>query len=103
VIRPGWFGVARAVLRRPTLWATAARQGKRLARAQWWRRPPFLPIPAPAWLRFRFETQYGAEGGFDPHDVVVWLAWARATDRRNRALGNRVRDARQSRRRARQH
>jgi hypothetical protein len=86
VTRRGWFGVAGAVAVRPTLWSTAARQARRLAPARWWRAAPFLPVPAAAWLRFRSETQYGAEGRLEPGDVVVWLEWARATDRRNRAL-----------------
>jgi hypothetical protein len=36
---------------------------------------PFLPLPDPDYLRFRFETQYGSEGRPDPHDLVDYLAW----------------------------
>ena len=48
----------------------------------WWRRPPFLPLPDPAYARFRGVTQYG-----DPDrepaiaDVLVWLEWAREVGR----------------------
>lgn len=55
---------------------TAARQARRLARPGWWRHAPHLPLPDPAYLRFRFETQYGA-GDPDPRDVVAYLEWCR--------------------------
>lgn len=80
----GWAGAVGAIARRPVLWPTAARQARRLAPTRWWRRPPFLPVPDRAWLRFRLETHYGSDTRPDPHDVVVWLAWARAAERRNR-------------------
>lgn len=74
----GWFGVMRAVGVRPSLWATAVRQARRLAPRQWWRRRPFLPVPDRAWLRFRAETQYGdPDRAPDGDDVVAWLRWAR--------------------------
>ncbi|MEX1008213.1 MAG: hypothetical protein WD271_10275 [Acidimicrobiia bacterium] len=69
---------------RPSLWPTAARQARRLARPQWWRRPPFLPLPDRDYLRFRFETQYGTgQSGTgqgsraDPRDLVTYLEWCR--------------------------
>ena len=67
---------------RPSLWLTAGRQAHRLAGRGWWWRPPFLPVPAPAYARFRALTQYG-EPDRSPGvaDVVTWLAWARAMER----------------------
>jgi hypothetical protein len=64
---------------RPSLWPIAARQARRLARPQWWRRPPFLPVPDRDYLRFRFETQYGTGTGTrpDPRDLVTYLEWCR--------------------------
>jgi hypothetical protein len=61
------------------LWPTAARQATRLARPQWWRRAPFLPLPSTDYLRFRFETQYGSAPGTrpDPRDLVTYLEWCR--------------------------
>ena len=38
-----------AVARRPALWRTSLRQARRLAPRGWWRRPPFLPLPAPGY------------------------------------------------------
>ena len=89
----GWGRVAGAVTRRPALWATAARHARRLAPSRWWRHPPFLPVPDASWLRFRSETQYGGDGRapIEPVDVGAWLAWAQATDHRNRTARSRLR------------
>jgi hypothetical protein len=69
-----------AVLRRPDLWVTAVRVSLRLAPRGWWRRPPYLPLPSPAYLRFRLVTAYGGDGGHppDPADLVAYLEWCRA-------------------------
>ena len=77
---PGLIPVAAAVARRPDLWLTAARQVRVLAPAGWWRRPPFLPLPDPTYLRFRMVTAYGGDGAgpLRPHDVVTYLHWCRA-------------------------
>ena len=67
---------------RPSLWLTAGRQAHRLAGRGWWRRPPFLPVPAPAYARFRALTQYGEpDRPPDVGDVVTWLVWARDMER----------------------
>ncbi|MFZ4669195.1 MAG: hypothetical protein ACOYML_07850 [Microthrixaceae bacterium] len=78
----------RAVLRRPDLWATAIRQAFRLAPRGWWRRPPFLPLPAGSYLRFRMVTAYGGDGepGHEQGDgdidragdLITYLEWCRA-------------------------
>lgn len=72
--------VAAAVLVRPSLWLVALRQLRVLARRGWWRRPPFLPLPSAAYLRFRMVTAYGGDGsrGPTPADVVTYLRWCRA-------------------------
>jgi len=72
-----WWRATLLVLARPRLWLTALRQAQRLARPRWWARMPFLPLPDPDYLRFRFETQYGSEGRPDPHDLVDYLAWCK--------------------------
>jgi hypothetical protein len=68
-----------AVLPHPSLWLTGARQAKRLAAPGWWRRPPFLPLPARDYLRFRMETAYGGAGDQMPEadDLVTYLRWCR--------------------------
>jgi hypothetical protein len=70
-----------AVVAHPSLWSTALRQAVRTSRPRWWRRPPFLPVPDPDYLRFRLETQYGADAAPDPDDVLVYLRWCREHDR----------------------
>ena len=68
-----------AVARRPRLWPTALRQARRLAAPGWWHRWPFLPVPPPAYLRFRLQTAYGGPGTtpIAPHDLVTYLTWCR--------------------------
>ena len=69
---------AAAVASRPGLWATTAAQAIRLAPTGWWRRRPWLPLPDPAYLRFRLQTQYGdPEREPEPADVVAYLEWCR--------------------------
>jgi hypothetical protein len=72
--------VVAAVLRRPELWPTALRQAWVLAEPGWWRRPPFLPLPPPDYLRFRLQTAYGGEGTGPvvADDLVAYLRWCRA-------------------------
>jgi hypothetical protein len=77
-----WLHGAAAVATRPSLWPTAVRQARRLARPRWWGRPPFLPLPDRDYLAFRFETQYGGGGSPpDPDDLVEYLVWCRDMER----------------------
>jgi hypothetical protein len=74
---------ALVILRHPGLWPVALRQARRLAPPRWWRRPPFLPLPHPAYLRFRLVTQYGDERHRpEPADVLNYLRWCRRWDDR---------------------
>ncbi|HZM32752.1 MAG TPA: hypothetical protein VFB77_19780 [Acidimicrobiales bacterium] len=77
------LAAARAVARHPSLWATGARQALVLAAPGWWRRPPYLPLPSPDYLRFRLQTAYGGAGDQDPEpgDVVTYLRWCRSLAR----------------------
>jgi hypothetical protein len=71
------------LVRHPSLWATALRQARRLARPAWWRHRPFLPVPAPAYLRFRLLTQYGDERHRpEVGDVLNYLRWCKQWDAR---------------------
>jgi hypothetical protein len=71
--------VAAAVARHPPLWPIAVRQALVLAAPGWWRHRPFLPLPAPDYLRFRLQTAYGGDGDRDPDpdDLVTYLRWCR--------------------------
>jgi hypothetical protein len=83
-----WFPEILAVVRRPRLWPTAWRQWLRMIPRRWWRRPPFLPVPDRAYVRFRIETAYGHEWRKAPRgaatDLVTYLEWCRASDRMHR-------------------
>jgi len=67
------------VVRRPHLWMTAIHQIWRIRRTGWYRKPPFLPIPDPSYLKFRIHTAYGDGDGQQkiPIDVVTYLEWCR--------------------------
>lgn len=83
--RTRWLlDAAVAVARHPSLWATAARQAAVLAEPGWWRRRPFLPLPSPAYLRFRSQVAYGGQGEREPatDDLVTYLRWCRRFPRR---------------------
>lgn len=72
------FRAAAVVAARPWLWATGVRQMRRLVPARWWRRAPYLPLPDPAYLRFRMVTQYGdISHRPEPADVLNYLRWCR--------------------------
>ena len=77
--RWAWAAVG-ALARHPSLWGTAVRQAGVLAAPGWWRRRPFLPLPAPDYLRFRLQTAYGGAGDRapDPADLVTYLRWCRS-------------------------
>ncbi len=79
-VPPRWaWRASAAVARHPSVWGTALRQALLLAAPGWWRRRPFLPLPAPEYLRFRIQTAYGGDGDRepDPDDLVTYLRWCR--------------------------
>lgn len=76
--RMRWGGAIVAVLVRPDLWPIAVRQVFALARPGWSRRWPPLPVPDPAYLRFRLVTAYGdPEHDPEARDLVDYLKWCR--------------------------
>ena len=72
--------VLRAVATRPWLAPSALAESWRLAEPGWWRRRPFLPLPAPDLWRFRMETAYGGAGDAvpPPEDVRAFVHWCAA-------------------------
>lgn len=56
-------------------WAMRARD--------WYRRPPFLPLPPPEYARWRLYTAYGDEDAVPPvADVLRFARWRRDLMRR---------------------
>lgn len=51
--------------------------GWRFRRNRWWARPPFLPVPARDYLRWRMYTAYGDADAVPPvDDVIRYARWA---------------------------
>jgi hypothetical protein len=49
-------------------------------RRDWWRRPPFLPLPDRTYMRWRMYTAYADENAVPPtHDVIRFARWRRET------------------------
>ena len=79
------LGVGAAVARRPRLWRTALTQWRRTTPRHWWRRRPFLPVPAGDYLHFRMVTQYGnSDHPVVADDVLNYLQWCRVQERQFR-------------------
>jgi hypothetical protein len=82
--------VAKAIGRRPWLWAAAFGTVWRLAEPGWWRRAPHLPLPNDHLWSFRMVTAYGrpnAQPGTE--DIVAYLEWCRSA--KSRRFGSRRR------------
>ncbi|HEU5169569.1 MAG TPA: hypothetical protein VFU46_03475 [Gemmatimonadales bacterium] len=83
---PSWPSLAarlaaRAALR-PRLALDLLRMAWAFRRREWWRRPPFLPVPDRAYLRWRMYTAYADEDAVPPVDDVIRFArWRRETMR----------------------
>jgi hypothetical protein len=70
---------ARAALR-PRLAVDLLRTAWAFRRRGWYRRPPFLPLPDPEYLRWRMYTAYADEHAVPPaEDVVRFARWRRET------------------------
>jgi hypothetical protein len=64
-------------LARPALAAALLRVAWRFRARDWWRRPPFLPLPAHDYVRWRMYTAYGQYDAIPPaEDVVRYALWA---------------------------
>jgi hypothetical protein len=64
-------------LRDPATGIALARVGWRFRRRDWWRRFPFLPLPARDYVRWRMHTAYGDHDAVPPaEDLVRYARWA---------------------------
>ncbi len=68
--------IVRVMIRRPTLWPEALRALVAFTPRDWWRRPPFLPVPRRAYIRWRLQTAYGSmDATPSADDLVHFLQW----------------------------
>jgi len=65
---------------RPQLGIDLLRLAWAFRRRRWWRQAPFLPVPDPAYLRWRMYTAYGDPAAVPPvEDVASFARWRRET------------------------
>jgi hypothetical protein len=71
------FQLALRALRRPATAVALVRVAWRFRRRHWWRRFPFLPLPATDYVRWRMHTAYGDDDFTPPPaDVERYALWA---------------------------
>jgi hypothetical protein len=79
-----WLGLsARLSLRAlvsPRLAVDLLRTAWAFRRRDWWRKPPFLPVPDRTYLKWRMYTAYADENAVPPaEDVIRFARWRRET------------------------
>jgi len=77
----GWAGLMLRLIGRslanPATGVALVRVAWRFRRREWYRRPPFLPLPATDYVRWRMHTAYGRDDAVPPiDDVVRYARWA---------------------------
>ena len=61
----------------PRLAAALVRVGWRFRRRDWYKRFPFLPLPAAEYVRWRMHTAYGSDDAIpSADDVARYSLWA---------------------------
>lgn len=69
--------LALRALRDPLTGIALLRVAWRFRRIHWWRRFPFLPVPAMDYVKWRMYTAYGDENAVPPpEDVERYARWA---------------------------
>jgi hypothetical protein len=76
-----WIGLTLALAaraaRHPSLASDLLRVAWRFRDRRWWRRFPFLPLPAKEYVRWRMHTAYGDDDFVPPpEDVIRYARWA---------------------------
>ncbi len=76
----GWGRLTLALAARaavnPPLAGALIRVMWRFRRRKWYRRPPFLPLPARDYVRWRMHTAYGDHDAVPPvRDVIRYARW----------------------------
>ena len=69
--------VAVRALVRPRLLLTLLATGWRFRRRDWFRRPPFLPVPPAEYMRWRLHTAYGDEQAApSASELEAYVRWS---------------------------
>lgn len=64
-------------LRNPAVGVSLVRVGWRFRRRDWYKRFPFLPLPAREYVQWRMHTAYGSDDAVPPaNDVIRYARWA---------------------------
>lgn len=80
--------LAGLALRRPTLVLPLLSSAWTFRRRDWYRRPPFLPVPPPDYLEWRLHTAYGNdEATPPPAELERYVRWAARLRRGSRRGG----------------
>ena len=75
-------------LRRPRLWPALLSAAWAFRPKDWYRKPPFLPLPSKAYMRWRLETAYGEPDAVPPADEIArFVTWSAEMRRRMRPRG----------------
>ncbi len=75
-------------LRRPRLWPALLSAAWAFRPRDWFRRPPFLPLPSRRYMRWRLETAYGEPDAVPPADEIErFVTWSAEMRRRMRPRG----------------
>lgn len=70
--------LAALALRRPGLVPGLLGAAWRFRRRDWYRRPPFLPLPPPEYMAWRLDTAYGDEDAVPgARELDRYLRWSR--------------------------
>jgi hypothetical protein len=80
---PLYRQMARLAIRRPGVIPAMVGAAWAFRSRDWFRRPPFLPLPSRSYLRWRMETAYGDADTVPPLDELErFLRWASEMRRR---------------------
>lgn len=70
------FALTAQAVRHPSVGIDLLRVGWRFRSRRWYRRFPFLPLPARDYVRWRMYTAYGDADAIPPaHDVIRYARW----------------------------